>query len=223
MSVPTTGGAEARASRRLEIRDLACRRGERTLFDGLRLDVGAGEIVWLRAANGYGKTTLLRCIAGLAQPDGGTIGWNGDAASMRPPLLYLGHDNALKDDLTVLESSRHLARLHGLDADDAAIVDALRRFGLHARRHLPVRALSQGQRRRVALARLCLSDPRATWVLDEPCDALDGDGVALVCTLMAEHAERRGNVLFTSHVAPSFARAGDHALRVVQLDAAATA
>ena len=193
------------SSLHLVVRGLACRRGERRLFEDLDLDLAAGELVWLRAANGYGKTTLLRVLAGLARSDAGTIEWHhGDVASGGRPdsLLFLAHTNALKDDLTVAESVRLMVSLHGLAAGDRAVAAAIDRFGLHGRRDAPIRTLSQGQRRRVALTRLALSDPRATWILDEPYDALDVDGVALVSTLLAEHAAGGGNVLFTSHVSP---------------------
>ncbi len=186
------------AGRRLVVRGLACRRGERVLFTGFDLDLAPGELVWLRAANGYGKTTLLRVLAGLSAPESGTIEWQ----PTRGAPFYLAHANALKDDLTVAESLRYMNRLHRLDASETAMTDAIRRFGLHARRNAPIRFLSQGQRRRVALTRLCLSDPQATWILDEPYDALDTEGVALVSRLLADHAARGGNALLTSHVPP---------------------
>ena len=206
-----------RTSRTLIVDGLAGRRGERILFRDFGLALRPGELVWLRAANGYGKTTLLRVLAGLARPEAGTIRWS-DATGQA--TVYLAHANALKDDLTVLESVRYQATLHGLGASEASIADAIRRFGLQSRRHAPVRTLSQGQRRRVALTRLCLSDPHSTWLLDEPWDALDTDGVALVTTLLNEHAARRGNALFTSHVAPAIDAT---ALRTVQFDALPTA
>lgn len=200
----------------LRLRGLACRRGERTLFHGFDLDLRSGELVWLRAANGYGKTTLLRVLAGLARPAAGSVEWPAaDSTASHPQPLYLAHANALKDDLTVVESVRHLADLHGLAASHAAIDDAVRRFGLHTRRHAPIRTLSQGQRRRVALTRLCLSS-QATWLLDEPYDALDAVGATLVGDLLAAQVARGGSVLLTSHVAPSIA---DVDVRAVALDA----
>ena len=115
--------------------------------------------MWLRAANGFGKTTLLRVLAGLAQPGAGSVEWRDDDGSAGPPL-YLAHANALKDDLTVAESLRYLVHaLHGLDASDDSIGMAIRRLGLQAKPRAPIRTLSQGQRRRVALCRLCLSRP----------------------------------------------------------------
>ncbi|MGI9027200.1 MAG: heme ABC exporter ATP-binding protein CcmA [Burkholderiaceae bacterium] len=201
-----------RSGWQLQARGVACERGERRLFADFDFALAAGDIVWLRAANGFGKTSLMRVIAGLAQPAAGTIEWR----EPRPSLLYLAHANALKDDLTIIESLRHLSRLHGLEASDAALTEAMRRFGLQARRHAPIRTLSQGQRRRVALMRLCLSPPRAVWLLDEPYDALDNDGSVLVSSLLAEHARRGGSVLLTSHVGPEIPGI---AVQSIQLDA----
>ncbi|HEY0819708.1 MAG TPA: cytochrome c biogenesis heme-transporting ATPase CcmA [Rhizobacter sp.] len=173
---------------------LACRRGDRVLFKGLELSVRRGEVVWLRGANGRGKTSLLRLLAGLSSPEAGEIRRGGE-------LLYVAHANALKEDLTVLESLRFLARLHGRDVDDAALGEALRRFGMAARRHAPVRTLSQGQRRRVALSRLALANPPAVWVLDEPFDALDVDGIAVLNDVITQHVQGGGAVVLTSHQA----------------------
>lgn len=202
----------ASESGRLVIRGLACRRGERLLFEDFDLAVRPGELVWLRAANGYGKTSLLRVVAGLSKPEAGTIERN---EAGRPPL-YLAHANALKDDLTVVESVRHFVALHALAASEPEILEAIRLLGLQTRRNAPIRTLSQGQRRRVALTRLCLSAPQTTWILDEPFDALDTEGVRLVNGLLATHAARGGSALFTSHVAPAIDGVTP---RVVQLDA----
>ena len=194
--------------------DLACRRGERVLFRALNLRVDAGQIVWVRGANGRGKTSLLRLLAGVAKPAAGRI--EHDA---RREQVYIGHTNALKDDLTARESLRFLSRLHGFDASDTAIDAALEHFALASRRNAPVRTLSQGQRRRVALARLCCAPATALWLLDEPFDALDVDGVAALNTLLAAHAARGGSVLLTSHVPLTLAPAPI----VLQLDEAAAA
>ena len=199
-------------SRSLTVRGLACSRGGRVLFDHVDLALAPGELAWLRAANGFGKTTLLRAITGLLRPDAGTIAWSGGDA----PLYYLAHANALKGDLTIVESLAHHRHLHGLPVDDARLDETLRRFGLRARRDAQTRALSQGQRRRVALAAISLGAPGATWILDEPYDALDSDGAAIVDALLVAHATTGGSVLFTSHVAPALDPARLH---VVQLDA----
>jgi heme exporter protein A len=177
--------------------DLACRRGDRILFKGLQLHVHPGQVVWLRGANGRGKTSLLRLLAGLSTPEAGQVSWG------RTPrqLVYVAHANALKEDLTVLESLRFLARLHGQDEGYAKLVDALQLFGMATRRDAPVRTLSQGQRRRVALARLALDAQPSVWILDEPFDSLDVEGIATLNALLTRHAQRGGSVVLTSHQA----------------------
>lgn len=179
----------------LSVARLGLRRGEEWLFRGLDFDLGAGELLWLRAANGRGKTSLLRVLAGLGRQEEGTLRWRDAAAP-----LYIGHACALKDDLTAQEALAFLARLHGHSGDAAAIRSALRFLGVHHRRDRPVRSLSQGQRRRVALARLALQQGAGAWLLDEPFDALDAEGSAIIGALLAEHLGRGGSVLLTSHL-----------------------
>jgi heme exporter protein A len=183
----------------LAVHDLACSRGDRVLFAPTSFTVAAGDIVWLRGANGQGKTTLLRTLAGLAAPSAGRFAWQrGDEDA--PRLVYLAHANALKDELTVRESLRFLLDLDGMAIDDAGLDAALDRFGLASRRHAFVRTLSQGQRRRVALARLAAQREPLPWLLDEPFDALDADGVDVLATLIAGHAKRGGSIVLTSHL-----------------------
>lgn len=189
----------AAAGQTLTLQGVACSRGGRRLFDGFDLVLAPGRLVWLRAANGAGKTTLLRAVAGLLRPDAGTIAWSRPS----PVRFYLAHANGLKGDLTVIESLAHHAALHGLAVTRHTIDGAVARFGLDARGRAPVRALSQGQQRRVALAALALSPHGATWILDEPYDALDAHGTALVDALLATHADAGGNALVTSHVPPA--------------------
>ena len=174
---------------------LACRRGHRLLFSGLTFAVRPGQIIWLRGANGSGKTSLLRMLAGLSAPEAGRVNLQGE----RP--LYLAHANALKGDLTVVESLAFLARLHGRKASNDALHSALRRLGVASRHDAPVRTLSQGQKRRVALARLCLEPAASIWLLDEPFDALDAGGIETLNELLAEHAGRNGSAVLTSHQA----------------------
>lgn len=188
----------------LSARALACRRGPRLLFHGLALRLPGGSITWLRGRNGSGKTSLLRILAGLSAPAAGTVCWNerplpGAADAARAGTVYIGHANALKDDLTVAESVAFLAQLQGLDRARARALTAIDRLGLRSRRDAMVRTLSQGQRRRGALARLALDDAPRTWLLDEPFDALDIDSVALLAGLIMAHAARGGAVLLTSH------------------------
>jgi heme exporter protein A len=179
-------------------------RGSECLFQNLSFAITSGELVWLRGTNGSGKTTLLRLVTGLAAPESGSITWNGEpvrkSSDYHSALVHLGHHNGLKDDLTALESLRFLCQLHGREAAADALDNALRIMGIYHRRHLPCRALSQGQKKRVALARLVLESQLGLWVLDEPFDALDNIGATVVTSLLQGHIHRGGSVLLTSHI-----------------------
>ena len=189
----------------LAAEDLACRRGNRLLFKGVSFSVGAGQAVWLRGRNGRGKTSLLRLAAGLSNPESGSISWGGvpvrKATGLPRRMVYVAHASALKDDLSVTESLRFLALVHGRASDEASIHQALERVGMASRREAPVRTLSQGQRRRATLARLALEREASIWILDEPYDALDVDGVDCVNALLHANLARGGSVLLTSHQA----------------------
>lgn len=174
--------------------DLACRRGGRLLFAHLHMSVTPGQLVWVRGPNGQGKTSLLRLLAGLSQPEAGQVTRTGR-------LVYLGHQHALKDDLSAMEALAFLVALHDGQADAPHLSKALDRMGMASRCHAPVRTLSQGQRRRVALARLLLSPAPACWILDEPFDALDDAGVATLNSLLQVHRQAGGAVVLTSHQA----------------------
>lgn len=188
----------------LAARALACQRGRRLLFRGLDLQLDPGSITWLRGANGSGKTSLLRILAGLSQPVEGEVTWAGKplgqaGAQARQGTVYIGHTNALKDDLTLTEAVAFLAVLAGLDEPRMRAHRALDQLDLAQKRDAPVRTLSQGQRRRGALARLVLDQQPRTWVLDEPFDALDAHSVAILSAMIQANALRRGAVLLTSH------------------------
>ena len=191
--------AAERSAPLLTAEGLECRRGERTLFSGLSFRLGPGAILWLRGANGQGKTTLLRTLAGLSRPEAGRLDWGGAQPGGR--TLYLAHANALKEDLSALESLRFLRQLDGGTTDPGELAAALARVGMASRRDAAVRTLSQGQRRRVALARLALPGTAPVWLLDEPFDALDAGGVEILNALLVEHAGRGGGVILTSHLA----------------------
>lgn len=157
----------------------------------------------VQGENGSGKTSLLRTLCGFLMPDEGGIVWNGSNVSelqeeYYADMLYLGHLNAIKDELSGLENLRISAGMSGIELDEKEAIAALRRMGLKGRELLPTKVLSQGQRRRVALARLLVSDAKL-WVLDEPLAALDVAAVALIETLIAEHLARQGMVIFTTH------------------------
>jgi heme exporter protein A len=178
---------------RLSAVDLACRRGNRLLFHALDFELHAEQIVWVRGQNGRGKTSLLRLAAGLSTPERGKILFDGR-------LVFIAHANALKEDLSASEALAFLLRIQGRACDAPTVHGALARMGLASRRDAMVRSLSQGQRRRVALARLAVENEPSLWLLDEPFDALDADGVACLNQLLLEHARRGGSVLLASHL-----------------------
>ena len=187
----------------LEVSHLDCLRGERRLFRDLSFRLEGGELLYLQGKNGSGKTSLLRMLCGLLPPAAGEIRWRGEAIGklgedFRRELCFLGHHNAIKEELTPLENLRASARLAEKALDEDAALAALATLGLAGREDLPCRYLSQGQKRRVALARL-VNERRALWLLDEPFVALDTAAVELVAGLIAGHLQRGGLVVLTTH------------------------
>jgi heme exporter protein A len=187
----------------LEVTDLECRRGDRLLFSGLSFVTEPGTLLHVRGRNGSGKTTLLRALCGLLTPDAGQVLWNGQptrrlAEDFHRETLYLGHLNGIKSDLTGIENLRVSATLDGDPVEDTAIWDALGQMGLGGFEDLPTKVLSQGQKKRVALARLLLSGA-PLWILDEPFTALDVDAVDVVQLLIAQHVADEGMVILTTH------------------------
>ena len=187
----------------LEVSNLACSRGDHRLFSGLNFQLDLGQIMQVQGVNGSGKTSLLRSLCGFLMPDEGDIVWRGERIrdldeEYYAELLYLGHLNAIKDELSALENLLISAGLSGVELEGKEAMAALRRMGLRGREMLPTKVLSQGQRRRVALARLLVSDAKL-WILDEPLTALDVGAVELIQELIAEHLARQGMVIFTTH------------------------
>lgn len=187
----------------LEGIDLACYRGEIALFEHLDLRVEAGEGLRIEGANGAGKTSLLRILAGLSRPDEGRIEWLGTDIHVRPlsfnaVLGFLGHLLGLKQDLSIEENLRMMTALRGRRVDMMAITAVLDQVGLSDRLDLRVRQLSQGQRQRTALAALMLSGS-LIWILDEPFTALDRKGITLVESLLDTHLDQGGMAILTSH------------------------
>lgn len=185
-----------------EARGLRCERDDRVLFEDLSFALFPGDVVQVLGPNGAGKTTLLRAVAGLSTRVTGGMLWSGVPLpdvrwEFLGETLYLGHEAAVKPGLTPLENLRWHAGLWGRTTE-VGIAGALRAVGLGAYLDTPAQQLSAGQRRRVALARLLLS-PARLWILDEPFTAIDLDGVALVESLVADHAAGGGAVLLTTH------------------------
>lgn len=188
---------------RLEVIKASCRRGGRLLFKGLDMDVTAGRMLWVRGQNGRGKTSLLRLLAGLSTPDEGQVLYGGEPVSTSSvyaqQLVYVGHANALKHDLSVAQALAFLLKIHGRRHSPDVLRGAIEKLELRCRPEAAVRTLSQGQRRRVALARLAVEESASVWVLDEPFDSLDADGAECVARLLVDHLARGGRVVLTSH------------------------
>lgn len=162
-------------------------------------------MLYLQGKNGSGKTSLLRILCGLSHPATGEIRWRGELVGKlgedyRRELCYLGHYNAIKEELTPLENLLASARLADEVLDEGAALDALEMVGLAGREDLACRYLSQGQKRRVALARL-VNERRALWILDEPYVALDTAAIELVAELIGAHLQRGGLTVLTTHQA----------------------
>ena len=184
----------------LEAAELECERGARTLFRGVSFVLRAGELLRVAGANGSGKTSLLRILCGLARPSAGEVRWKGQPiAALKEDyareLVYIGHAPAVKDDLTPRENLEITCRLAGHPTRSEALAEALERLRVP---DLPVRKLSQGQRRRAALARLLVSKA-PLWLLDEPFATLDAEGISLIDGLMGRQADGGGAVVYTTH------------------------
>ena len=198
----------------LEVDRLGCVRGDRQLFSDVSFKVSAGEWLHLQGDNGTGKTSLLRILSGLSPVAQGEVRWKGqpihDAAdSYRADLLYLGHTLSVKEDLSALENLQFEAAVSGESMDPAQAQAALAALGLQGRERLPLRVLSQGQKRRAALARL-LTSRACLWVLDEPFVALDPGAVAQLVELLNRHVAQGGLVLYTSHQTVPLGGRGQH-------------
>jgi heme exporter protein A len=188
----------------LELKGVGCVRGERTLFSAISFTLDRSTLLRVSGENGAGKTSLLRIICGLMLPADGEVLWEGEnVRALREEywrnLVYVGHVNALKDDLTPVENLEIGAALAGRTVDRQGARKALDAFDLGHCAPLPVRVLSQGQRRRVALARLILSSAAPLWVLDEPFTALDARAVQFMQRLVGDHVTAGGAVILTTH------------------------
>jgi heme exporter protein A len=186
----------------LSVMDLSCNRGERRLFSGVGFQLKAGTCLHLQGDNGAGKTSMLRQISGLSPVTEGEVSWCGqpiaDNDSFFAERIYVGHDLAMKEDLSAMENLQVDAAIGGQSVNPEMVLSALKSLGLKGREHLPFRVLSQGQKRRAALARLMTR--RATlWILDEPVSALDVSAQAAVAKILAAHLDQGGMVLLTSH------------------------
>jgi len=202
----------------LQTQNLAARRGETLLFSEVSFSLAAGTALVIGGPNGSGKTTLLRILAGLTQPAEGMLSWRGEPVRpfdprLRAETLFIGHVPALKDELTALENLASLASLHGGDVGAERLREALAAWSLSRQRSLPARVLSQGQRRRIGLARFSLVS-RALWLLDEPATALDDAGIASLCAAVAAHLANGGVAVIATHQELALPSAASRSLRL---------
>jgi len=187
----------------LEVNKLGCVRGDRRLFSGLDLSLPAGSYLQVTGPNGSGKTSLLRILCGLLAPAEGEIKWQGENIRSLDEdyftaVTYLGHRHGVKDELSAIENLRISNALNGIVISKQRALEALNRLGLAGRESLPARLLSEGQRRRVALARL-LTCGTKLWLLDEILSSLDKGAVALIRSLIEEHLSAGGIAIVATH------------------------
>ena len=199
----TNSSFPASTTAALEARNITCVRGERTLFSGLDLQLFVGQCLHIRGENGVGKTSLLRLLTGLSAPESGEVLWYGQpikkqASEYHSKLLFLGHRDALKEDLSAIENLRMYAAIDGITLSEQDAFASLWRFGLKGREDLPVNCLSAGQKKRVLMARM-LTRRAQLWILDEPFNALDTHAVGELQALIVEHLQGNGLVVLTSH------------------------
>jgi len=199
----------------LEVINLTCVRGTRRLFKELSFSAESGELVELRGPNGSGKTSLLRILCGLAMPAAGEVRWNGTGIRSLGEeyfgaVAYLGHQNAVKDELTAIENLRISSAVCGYALDKKEAQEILKRVGLTQQQNLPARVLSAGQRRRLGMTRLLTSKARL-WILDEVLTSLDDAAMNLSREFISEHLKQDGIAIVATHqdlglAAPRFQR-----------------
>lgn len=198
----------------LSTQNLSCIRGDRILFNAVDLHLQPGGLLYILGGNGAGKSSLLRILTGLLLPESGNVFWNDqniqhDTELYRSQLLYIGHLNAIKEDLSAHENLLFSSGIHHQKVNSAQTLQALQAVGLQRQAHLPTRHLSQGQKRRVALARLWLEvismQVGATqtnaklWILDEPFASLDVDMTEVLAARISKHLANGGMVILTTH------------------------
>ena len=187
-------------SANLEVKNLACWRNEQVLFSHLDLSLSPKNVLFLQGENGCGKTSLLRILCGFRLPDEGEILWGGESASSMPEyfqnISYVGHKNGLKDELSVEENLNLMRSM--ATASDIKTEVVLKQIGLFKRSDVLARQLSAGQKRKLALARLMMTN-NSFWILDEPFTSLDKATVGFFESLIKHHIARGGMLILTSH------------------------
>lgn len=187
-------------SANLELNNLACWRNEQVLFSGLNFSLSPQNVLFLQGENGSGKTSLLRILCGFRLPDEGEISWGEQLTSSMPEyfenISYVGHKNGIKDELTVEENLNLMRSM--ATASDIQTENVLKQIGLFKRADVLARQLSAGQKRKLALARLMMTE-NSFWILDEPFTALDKASVRFFESLIKKHIARGGMLILTSH------------------------
>ncbi len=186
----------------LSAENLRCEKGDMVLFEDLHIALGPAEVLQVKGANGSGKTSLLRILCGLSQPDEGSVAWCGRdiheyRAEYQQELAYMAHANAIKAELSVLENLQLNRAISG-HPGSLSLQQVIDKMSLDEHIDVPAGRLSSGQKRRLAFARL-LSVHSRLWILDEPLNSLDAASRNLVCTCMIEHVQGGGSVVLTSH------------------------
>lgn len=202
----------------LTVHDLACVRGDRLLFKSLDIALNAGGLLYVLGDNGSGKSSLLKLLCGLLTPETGSVHWCGQKISHEPDvyqssLTYIGHRNGLKDDLSALENLSFSSGIAGKHVTASEVLAALQAIGIERWAHVAVSELSQGQKRRVALARLWLT-ASPLWILDEPFAALDAAAITTLATRLTEHLADGGMAVITSHQDVDINAKSTHSLRL---------
>lgn len=187
----------------LSTNQLACLRGDRLLFKNINFELNTGELLYVLGENGSGKSSLLRMLCNLLSPSEGEVYWHRKNTKQikeeyLSSLFYLGHLNALKDDLTALENLQIGLGLANNKCNKHALVDALDAMGILNCANLPFFVLSQGQKRRVALAKLWLTSAKL-WILDEPFVALDHHSIEVLSMRLSQHISSGGMAIITTH------------------------
>jgi heme exporter protein A len=207
----------------LSTHELSCQRGRQQLWSHLNLSIAPGEIAFIKGANGSGKSSLLRILAGLSSPSDGEICWHGHnirkcTDTYRAELLYIGHQTPLKPELSAIENLLSLTQLHGLQASLAEITKALSIWELQGKTiGLATKQLSQGQKQRVSLAQLSLLK-KSVWILDEPFNSLDAAGSRILSQHLEEHLlTHKKMVVITSHVHDNAAQIAASLSQIEQL------
>ena len=210
----------------LSANHISCQRGRQILWKDLNFQTEPSTITFIRGANGQGKSSLLRILAGISTPYAGEVLWQDQALKknleeFHRSISYFGHTMPLKGDLSAINNLSYLMQIHGLSYHHQVIEETLRNWGLSTRTiHLPAKFLSQGQKQRVCLAQLSLCQS-LVWILDEPFNGLDTNGSHLLITAFAKHLEKQGSIVLTSHLHASLRSANsslhDFAENIIEL------